>query len=90
MSLKIKQTALHVLLGVYCYLTKTRPGLYRVYVVLACVVICAGLWCGALYYVARHVTLFNCSESPCLGQETRRGMVSTWTIVGCAMCALSV
>jgi hypothetical protein len=79
------QTALHLLLGIYCCVTWAAPRFYHIYAILSCLIVCSGLWCGPLCYFAWRITLLD--DRP---EATDRRLFAAWTKVGCAMAALSM
>ncbi|KAK3292338.1 uncharacterized protein B0H64DRAFT_467119 [Chaetomium fimeti] len=86
--LAVVATILHLLLGIYCYVTRSKPGSYHVFVILAWLAACIGLWCGPLSYFARLIA--NYRESEWLAEGTSQHQASTWTKAGCAVSALSI
>ncbi|KAK4236366.1 hypothetical protein C8A03DRAFT_16976 [Achaetomium macrosporum] len=81
--LVVVTTSLHCLLGVYCCATRAKARSYHIYIVNPWLVVCAGLWCGALYYFARGLR----SENTRAGPDQR---LLPWTKAGCAMSSLGM
>lgn len=80
---------MHFLLGLYFCLTRSRPGSYHMYTVPVWLVVCAGVWCGVLYFFTQLVELVvNAPEDSFEG--TDRPLVPIWSKVGCALSALNV
>jgi hypothetical protein len=80
---------MHFLLGVYFCMTQSRSGSYHMYTVPVWLAAAGGVWCGALYYFARHIELIALIPENSW-EGTDRPLIPVWTKVGCAMAALAV
>ncbi|KAL2120456.1 hypothetical protein VTJ04DRAFT_4483 [Mycothermus thermophilus] len=82
--LAIVATVLHILLCIFCCATRSQDGTHYIWVSIAWLVACAGLWSGPAYFLGRFLT-----HPEDLNPERPKGALEVWVQVGCAMSLLS-
>ncbi|KAK3940636.1 hypothetical protein QBC46DRAFT_458821 [Diplogelasinospora grovesii] len=90
--LAVVAAGLHFILGLYCCFTQNKPGAHHLYIIPVWLVICAGVWCGPVYYFGRQVDaiLKSPDGGRAMNASSSQSQITTWSEVGCGTSALNV